>query len=267
MRNILSALLVAASCSILNAQMERNNSEISFSKEPIATLDKDIVGWVKAIDGQWKSAEQTILDNQPEDNDYRQKHKEIGQDNFVAMHVYDMWVDGKRLWVYVKFFKNGYYRYEQRKKGWRGRLDAYFYLVDPLLLPDLNDLKDNIPYTYLIPTMGAGKFQNIRKKDIIEKIKSTLTIPLHSDRLMAIQLRVDKESNKAQFQISSMHKVFSGTDGIVMDFHIRDRSVYGKNILFDHFYYETSFLHVLNILPSRKHLVKQPKDLDSIESF
>lgn len=115
--------------------------------------------------------------------------------------------------------------------------------------------------------MGAGKVQNIRKKDITKKIKSTLTIPLHSDRLMAIQLRVDKESNKAQFQIASMHKVFSGTDGIVMDFHIRDRSVYGKNILFDHFYYETSFPHVLNILPSRKHLVKQPKVLDSIESF
>jgi hypothetical protein len=63
--------------------MERNNSEISFSKEPIATMDKDIVGWVKAIAGQWKSAEQTILDNQPEDNDNRQKHKEIGQDNLV----------------------------------------------------------------------------------------------------------------------------------------------------------------------------------------
>ena len=267
MRNYMSALLVAASCSMLTAQMERNNSEISFSKEPIATLEKDIVGWVKSIDGQWKSAEQTILNNLPETGGKLKKHEEIGQDNFVAMHVYDMWVDGKRLWIYVKFFENGYYRYEQRMKGWKGRLDAYYYLVDPLLLPDLNDLNNNTPYAYLIPTKGTGKFEDIRQKDIVEKIKGTLTIPLHSDRLMVVQLRVDKESNKAQFQISSIHKVFSGTEGIVKDFLIRDHSIYGKNILFDHFYYETSFLHVLNILPSKKHQERQNDDSDQAASF
>ena len=252
MRNVLSVLLVATSCSMLTAQMERNNSEISFSKEPIATMDKDIVGWVKTIDGQWKSAEQTILDNLPVKSGKLKKHEEIGQDNFVAMHVYDMWVDGKRLWIYVKFFKNGYYRYEQRMKGWKGRLDAYYYLVDPLLLPDINHFKNNKPYTYLIPTKGTGKFENIRPKDIVKKLKGTLKIPLHSNRLLLLHLRVNKESNKAQFQIASIHKVFTGTEGIIRDFKVKNNSVYGTEVLFDCFYYETSYLNILNILPFRR---------------
>lgn len=267
MRKFLSLLLLVLFCSAINAQMQRRNSEISFSKEPIATLEKDIVGWVKTIDGQWKSAEQTILNNSPATNSKLEKHEKIGQDNFVAMKVYDMWVDGKRLWIYIKFYRNGHYQYEQRKKGWKERLDAYFYLVDPLLLPDLNELQDKVPYVYMIPLKGAGSFKNIRQKDIVEKIKSTLHIPLHSNRLMAIQLRVDKKSNKAQFQISSMHKVFAGTEGIVRDFLIQDKSVYGKNLLFDHFYYETTFLHVLNILPSRKYIKRKNDDFNKIGSF
>ena len=255
MRNILSALLVAASCSMLTAQMERINSEISFSKEPIATLEKDIVGWVKSIDGQWKSAENTILNNLPEKSGKLKKHEEIGQDNFVQMHVYDMLVDGKRLWIYVKFFKNGQYRYEQRQKGWKERLDAYYFIVNPLDMPDIHGLENNETYIFKIPTRGAGKFRDVSKRNIVEMIERSLFLPLQSDRQMLLHLRVNKQSNKAQFQIASIHKVFSGTDGIVKDFFVGDYSIYGKKALFEYFYFETTFLNMLNILPMKQETV------------
>lgn len=253
-------MLVTTLCFTLSAQMERKNSEISFSKEPIAILEKEIVGWVKTNDGQWKSAENTILNKDHERKSEPERHDEVGQDNFVRMHVYDMLVDGQRLWIYVKFFKNGKYKYEQRRKGWKERLDAYYFIVNPLDMPDLHGLANNETYVFQIPTKGAGNLKNIKKKNIIERIERSLSIPLQSERLMLIHLRVNKQSNKAQFQIASIHKVFSGTQGIVKDLIIDDSSVYGKKALFEYLYFETTFLKILNILPMKHRPNKQNGD-------
>lgn len=251
MRNVLSVLLVAASCSVLTAQMERENSEISFSQEPIAILEKEIIGWVKTIDGQWRGSDKTIMNNIPTKHGKLKKHEEIGQDNFVGMYVYDMLVDGQRLWIYVKFFKNGHYKYEQRQKGWKERLDAYYFLVNPRDIPDLNSLENNEAYVFKIPTKGAGRIKNVQTKNVTEIIESSLSLPLESDRLMLLHLRVNRLSNKAQFQIASIHKFFKGTDGIVKDFLVKDYSVYGNKVLFEYFYYETTYLNMLNILPMK----------------
>ena len=232
-------------------QMLRRNIDISFSTEPIGILNKEIFGWVLTTDGHWKGTSNTIEYPMANNNDKDKKNKRhsIGQDNFESIQVFDALINHKRYWIYVKFFKNGNYKYATRQKGWKKRMDVYYYIVDPFLLPNIQSLNDNEPYVFFIPTVATGQISNVKQKEIIELIHSSLEFPLKSDRLMTFHLRVNKNDNKAQFMICSLHKFFKGTDGIIRDYRIKDHSIYGKKSMFDHLYYESTYLNLLNVLP------------------
>ena len=230
-------------------QMERTNINVSFSTEPIAILDKDIVGWVLVKDGRWESEPNTIKYPYVSKNKDKDKRLSIGQDNIESIEVFDVLIGEKRYWLYVKYYESGKYKYETRQKGWKKRKDAYYYLVDPYLLPNLLELQDDNSYVFFVKTISHGKLSNIKKKDVLISVHNSIEFPLKSERFMTWHIRLNKQDNKAQFLICSLHSIFKGTDGILYDYKIRDKSIYGNKTMFDHLYYESTYLNLLNILP------------------
>lgn len=229
-------------------QMQRVNRNISFSTEPIATLDDDLVGWLRSKRGDWIGVENKIVYDVNQTRN-KKKHLALGQDNILAIHVYDVFFGEDRLWLYVKFYQTGEYKYEQRERGWKERIDAYYYLLDPFDLPDLQGIEDNKSYVFLVPTRATGNLKDIKPREITKAVQTNLSLDSKSDRFLSLHLRLEKSSNKAQFQLASVHKIFKGTQGIVNDYLKNDYSLYGDSSLLNYLYYETTYLNLLNIFP------------------
>ena len=235
----------------LSAQVRRNAPLLSFSSVPIGVLEEGVTGWVRTTNGQWISEEGVIPKRFSSFDEmlYNQKHNRLGMDNLHAIEVFDVTYGDERLWAIVKYYRNGAYRYEGTQKGWKDWEEAYYYLVYPEEFQKLSELEDSVIHIMKFKLLHSGRIVNVKRKEIAEEIQRKVKFTTTWDRTMVLHLRLDRGANKAHFQFACPHIIFSDLEGVLNDFTVKGKSLYGRPALFDYFYYETTMFKLGQVFP------------------
>jgi hypothetical protein len=233
------------------SQVRRNAPLLSFSSVPIGQLDEGIAGWVRTTNGQWISSENTIPKrfSSFDEKKYKQKHNKLGMDNIQAIEVYDVTYGDERLWAIVKYYTNGAYKYKGTQKGWKDWDEAYYYLVYPEEFQKLSELEDSIIHVIKFKLLHSGRIRDVKRDEIADEIQRKVKFTQTFDRYMVLHLRLDRGSNKAHFQFACPHEIFGDIEGVLNDFTVKGKSLYGRPALFDYFYYETTMFKLGQVFP------------------
>ncbi len=236
----------------LSGQTRENEPVLEIFPTPIAVMQHDVVGWMRTVDGLWKSENNTIPRrfSRFDDEKYAMPDNALGQDNLIKLEVYDAVHKGERVWVFVKYTRNGDFKYRGRRKGWKKWTDAYFYLVYPNeFLKVQESLTDSIPHILKFDLIYSGHLHKLNKKAVAPEILKHVRYTNNFNRQMVINIQLFRDQDVARFMICSMHKVFPEIEGVVQDFTVKGKSIYGRPMLFDYFYYETSLSNLRQVIP------------------
>ena len=212
------------------------------AKEPTGSLEENITGWSYSLDRQWVSAENIIPVRavSRDKNIYKSHENELGLDNLKMLQAYPVKYGEKTLLLLVKFFKTGDYKSPATQSGWKTQLNAYYYLIPFDELKQLSELPDGQEKKIVIEMIHGGLVSDIKTSEALDEIEEKLIVKDSYDRNMILQLRPFQEKNIVQFQLYSLHEIFSDVEGVAHDFTLNGKSVYGSPVLLDYIYYETS---------------------------
>lgn len=249
-RQFLLLLFFALFISV-NAQVRRNAPLLSFSSAPIGQLEEGINGWVRTTNGQWISEEEIIPKrfSSFDEDKYKKKHNRLGMDNINSIEVFDVTYGNERLWAIVKYYTNGGYKYEGNQRGWREWDEAYYYLVYPEEFQGLSELEDSVIHIMKFKLLHSGRIKEVERDEIAKEIQRKVKFTAAWDRYMVLHLRLDRGSNKAQFQFGCPHMIFEGVEGVLNDFTVKGKSLYGRPALFEYLYYETTMFKLGQVFP------------------
>lgn len=222
-------------------QLRENNPLPVLAEEPTGILEEAITGWCYSLDGQWVSEENTIpvravsRDKQT----YKSDENALGLDNLQAIKTYPVQYGKDTLFLIVKFFKEGSFKYPATKSGWKTQLNAYYYLVPISFLKDLNALYNQEEKKLMVEMIHGGLVSNIKERNALEEIEKQLIVKDSYDRNMVLHIKPFLEQKVVQFQLYSLHEIFSDVEGVLHNFTLNGKSVYGSPVLLNYIYYET----------------------------
>ncbi len=249
---------------------QRDNRELPlFENLPYFQLQDSIKGWSISADGQWLSAEKVIpvIGISRNHEFYEQKNNYLGIDNIESLQAYRVKYGKDTMICLIKIFKTGYFKYPNRKRGWRELSNFYYWMVDyDHLSKAFDHFKDNDTgqtFVLKIRSYDSGMVEDIDEDDIIDELRARVLIKPDFDRNLVISLRQGPSSDRIQFHLCSLHMVFSDVEGVREDFRRRGRSLYGSTLLFDYLYFETNKTAFNQILELGASLEEFGADLDS----
>ncbi len=223
----------------LSAQPRQSKPLPKLSEKPLKVLDEGITGWSYSLDGQWVSAEMKIpvrLISTNED-EYDTRINRLGNDNIEELQLYPVIYGNDTLVMLVKLYETGQYRYQHTQKGWDDHLMAYYFIFNQGELNQLQTIDTNTTNIEL-PLRDFGLISNTSPGKVAEDIGKRLIIKPSTGRLLTFTIRKIGESEKIQFQFASLHEIFPGVEGVLNDFTLKGKSVYGNRLLLDYLYYE-----------------------------
>lgn len=221
------------------AQIRENKPLPIFPKKPVKVLDEGITGWSLSLDGQWISGEMKIpvrLISTNEDQ-YETKINSLGNDNIEELQMYSLLYGQDSLVLLVKLYKTGSFKYTHTQKGWEDHLIGYYYVLNKKELQKLKNISKEVTIIEL-PLRDYGFITRTKKRTVLDDISKKMIIRPTTSRLLSVTARKTEGTGKIQFQIASLHEVFRDAEGVLNDFQLKGKSVYGKKVLFDYLYYE-----------------------------
>ncbi len=226
-------------CQGVMAQPRENKPLPIFTKKPVKVLDDHITGWSFSLDGQWVSEEMTIPPRLISTNEdaYDTRENELGNDNIEELQLYPILYGNDTLVMLVKLYKTGHYEYESTQRGWDDYLMAYYFVVDNKDLFKLGKISAETSIIEM-PMRDFGTISRVRSGNVLDEIKKKIIIKQKTDRFLTFTARKVEETSKIQFQFASLHDIFTDVEGVLNDFQIRGKSVYGNKGLLDYIYYE-----------------------------
>ncbi len=232
-------ILLLTLCQAVMAQPRENKPLPIFTKKPVKVLNEGVTGWSLSLDGQWIPKEMTIAPRliSTNEKEYKTKLSELGNDNIEELQLYPIMYGKDTLVMLVKLFNSGQYEYERTKRGWDDRLIAYYFIVDHKELQKLSTIGSKTSIIEL-KMRDFGHISRTKKGRVLDDIKQHIIIKPKTDRFLTFTARKDDITNKIQFQFASLHDVFSDVEGVLHDFKLNGKSVYGNKKLLDFIYYE-----------------------------
>lgn len=221
------------------AQPRENKPLPIFTKKPIKVIDDNLTGWSFSLDGQWVSQEMTIPPRLISTNEdaYETRVSSLGNDNIEELQLYPVLYGSDTLIMLVKLYTSGKYEYESTQRGWDDFLMAYYFVVDYKELKKLSAISENTDI-FELSMRDFGSVSDVKKNNVLDKIKMKLVIKEKTDRFLTFTARKDDKTSKIQFQFASLHDIFTDVEGVLNDFQIRGKSVYGNRELLNYIYYE-----------------------------
>lgn len=240
MRFLIYLLLIGF---LANGQERINEPLPVFTKKPAGTLKDDIMGWSYSLDGQWISADRTLMPRLISSNrsHYKDKRNALGHDNFKEFQIYPVKYGSDTLIMLVKIFTDGNYKYEATQKGWNTFSNAYYFLFDQKELRKLKALEDSTLQRIDLKLLDARLIRNTSGSGVLDVIKKKVRVNEGFERNMVIMFQSYEKKNILRFQIFSQHEIFPDVEGVRMDFTLEGETLYGADNYFDFSYYETSF--------------------------
>lgn len=224
----------------LAAQVHKQMPLPQIQEKSVKIIDEEITGWSYSLDGQWVSDEMTIPVRtvSTREDFYDEEENKLGLDNIEELRLYPTLYGEDTLYILVKIFRGGYYEYSSTKQKWQNTLSAYYYAFNRSELRKLQNPDSGISIVK-IPLRDFGLLKDIRRKDVLENLVKNLVVKPQQDRLLVASLEVSEtDPGKIFFQFSSQHTIFPDVEGVVKDFSIRGKSVYGNPLLLGYLHYE-----------------------------
>lgn len=237
MRSLLLLLLVSTSSL---AQIHKNQPIPEIIEESVKIIDEGIIGWSKSLDGQWISSEMTIPIRAISQDElaYESDESELGMDNISHLRLYKTIYGDETLYILIKIFKSGYYRYSATQQKWQETEVAYYYIFEDLELKSLSKVSETANLIK-IPLRDYGSLGEIKSKRLLETLQKNILIKDNTDRFLVITVKLDGEhADKIYFQFSSQHKVFPDVEGVLQDLKVRGKTLYNTPLLLDYLHYE-----------------------------
>lgn len=221
------------------AQPRENKPLPVFTKEPVKVIDDDITGWSFSKDGQWISDDMRIpvrLISTNED-EYKTRVNELGNDNIEELQLYPILYGSDTLVMLVKLYETGSYKYEHTQKGWEDQTIAYYFIFDHKELRQLRFMTEKAK-VFELALKDFGQIADTKPKRVLDAIREKIIIKESTDRFLTFMARKLNDPEVIQFQFASLHDVFTDVEGVLNDFQLRGKSIYGKPLLLDYLYYE-----------------------------
>tara|TARA_R110002072_G_scaffold287389_4_gene453006 strand:+ start:1590 stop:2363 length:774 start_codon:yes stop_codon:yes gene_type:complete len=223
------------------AQPRINDPLPIFSSKPIETLDKGVVGWSLSTDGQWMSEKRTIPMNlnSMDKKGRLERINKIGLDNFKELRIYPVIFGADTLVLLTKLYESGYYKYKKSQRGWQKEKKCHYFIFHKSELKKLDALKDSVVQVIKINMLDNGVVSYEYRAQIMNKVKKKVVLDKNHGYDLIVTLQPFLKDQTLRFQFYAMHKEFDEVTGVLEDFKINGKSVYGDAGLFDHLYYET----------------------------
>ncbi len=239
------------------AQDRENRDLPIFEPIPYYSVGDSIKGWSFSADGQWISKPKTIpvIGISRNEDFYNNKDNALGIDNIHQLLAYKVKYGSDTLICLVKIFREGEYRYPNRKRGWKERYAGYYWIVR------YRDLRNALNYfeeqdtseafVLRIKSLEGRYIKEIEEpEEVLDQIVSTTIIKPNFDRNLVLTIQEGDESDQIRIHICSLHVIFTDVEGVRKNFTKRGRSVYGSVKLFDYLYFEMdrkNFFEILNL--------------------
>ena len=225
---------------VVMAQAREEKPLPIIAEEPTGILEENITGWSYSLDGQWMSAKNTIPPRGvSRDKDfYESRENKLGLDNTIELRTYPVKYGDSTLLLILKLYESGTYKYQATKSGWRTQIDGYYYLVPFSALSQLSSLENGKLQRITIEMIQGGRLTDVSPKKVLEALEEQLIVKESYDRNLIMQIRPYKEKNIAQYNLYSLHEIFPDVEGVLRDFTINGKSLYGSKLIMDYFYYE-----------------------------
>lgn len=253
------AVLRLAFCTLLMIPAlvfsQRENQELPlFESIPYFEMRDSIVGWSLSSDGQWLSAPKTVpaIGISRNKSFYEQRDNMLGVDNIQSMIAYKVKFGKDTMICLIKTMTSGYFKYPNRRAGWREQTDMYYWLFKH------EDLKNALDYfsandtgqTFVlrIRSFDSKGIPDVDEDEMLDLIKANLLVKPNFDRNFVLTIRKGENRDIIQFHLLSLHAVFTDVEGVLTNFKVKGRTIYGSTRLFDFMYFEADYLNFWEIL-------------------
>lgn len=203
-------------------------------------IDNDILGWSLSLDGQWVSAEMTIPVRtvSTDEEVYDDEKNQLGLDNISELILYPALYGSDTIYILVKVMHTGQYRYEATQQKWQSSTTAYYYVFNSEYFNSIKE-SENSTNVIKIPLRDYGSLGTVKSKQIPDALRRNLVIKPKTEQILVATIKFDPEiDDKIYFQLSSQHIIFPEVEGVVKDFTINGRSLYGSPLLMNYLHYE-----------------------------
>lgn len=228
---------------------DRDNRPLpKFPNQPYAVLKDSVYGWSYSLDGQWLRRQKTIpvIGVSRNKGFYESEENLLGLDNFSSLRAYRIQYGKDSLLCLVKVYKEGRYRYPARKRGWDEFFSAYYFILPFDQWASMLDKHDDGEVHVLrMEALDGRKLKNVDPDEILAEIKELALLRPDYDRNLAVHLQIVDKPKRVRFQLVSLHDIFPDVEGVRQDFTRNGKTVYGSEVLFDYFYYETDYYQFL----------------------
>lgn len=257
MKHTLLLCLLALSCF---GQPRRNEPLPQVAKSPTGELSGEITGWSLSLDGQWMSAKNLIpyrklsRDSRPDFN----KTHDLGMDNMPALQFIPIVFGGDTLICLVKHMKTGKYELENIEESWQKSTRAHYFLFSSDQLPKIRAAINSESSLVKIDLLDNGNINDISPGKISDALTRTVKVDQKCQRQLIlttktyeVQEEVKGEKVKTsliRFQVHSNHNKAEDLQGVIRDFRLNGKSLYGTPELLDYLYYECSLEDFQNLL-------------------
>jgi hypothetical protein len=228
---------------------DRDNRPLpKFPSQPYAVLKDSVYGWSYSLDGQWLRRQKTIpvIGVSRNKGFYESEENLLGLDNFSSLRAYRIQYGKDSLLCLVKVYKEGRYRYPARKRGWDEFFSAYYFILPfDQWASMLDKYDDGEVHVLRMEALDGRKLKNVDPDEILAEIKELALLRPDYDRNLAVHLQIVDKPKRVRFQLVSLHDIFPDVEGVRQDFTRNGKTVYGSEVLFDYFYYETDYYQFL----------------------
>jgi hypothetical protein len=224
------------------AQTRTSTPDMVFGEEPIGLLEDDVNGWTYSLDGKWMKGENVVYPRvQSRNNEKLEKPPcQFGIDNFSKMAVHEIQYGKDTLFLLVKFFENGYFKYPRTQSGWKSEKGLH-YFVFKKPKQHIANITDTLRHTFTAKLINSGTLTDVSHRRYLDKIEERINLEERSNRFLYFDFEFYQKTDVLRFMIYANHEVFHDLRGTITDLDISGKTLFGTPQLLDYIYFETTF--------------------------
>jgi hypothetical protein len=254
MKNILMIVVILNFTLSISAQDRINDALPKITD--INRIIEDSTGWLKNPEGQWISRHNRIPSYVPAELSSLIDFEDtsLGLDNFVFLKLYEIGIENKEYYLFIKAIQEGYYKYKSIREEWNN-YNVYNYFIIEKEKFDTITINKNAIVLNKIPAIYAGSL--VHRGEITEAalgnlIKNDITNnqDQHYNNNLLLNTMYYEKDNVVRFLILSGLSLKGDKNNVVTyykgipkqgqftEIPGKDKSIFIKPEVFEMFYCE-----------------------------
>lgn len=215
---------------------------------------KKATGWMYNPEGKWVSLKNTIPVHISSEHNSLLKYEKrgLGVDNFITYEFRLLTISGKEYISLIKYFRDGYYRFEHIKEDWTPTKSCVAYVFEKKEIEKLKALKDGEINLISIDLVSMATVHHESKPLKYLPGKIDFDDKMSGNTKLIFHIAPYKNKNIVQFQIYAVKGLY--VSGVTKEYILFDpktvktQKIYMTDDLFKHCYYESDYNSVMSFL-------------------